>query len=70
MMLLPVLTGQNAVNDHLRSIFSLPACFGGLGFINPVTESSKQFSDSVFILSPFVEVIVSKLEWCSYRQVA
>ena len=51
MMLLPVLTGQNAVNDHLRSIFSLPACFGGLGFINPVTESSKQFSDSVFILS-------------------
>ena len=39
---------------------SLPARLGGLGFIDPVTESSKQFSDSVFILSPFVEAIVSK----------
>ena len=58
--LLPTLIGQCAVNDHLRSIFSLPARLGGLGFSNPFTESSKQYSDSVFILTPLMDAIMTK----------
>ena len=43
---------QNAINDYLRSIFSLPARLGGLGLANPIVDSSRQFSDSAYILSP------------------
>ena len=60
MKLLPILTGQNAINDYLRSIFSLPARLGGLGLANPIVDSSRQFSDSAYILSPLVEAILDK----------
>ena len=57
-----ILTGQNAISDYLRSIFSLPARLGGLGLVNPIVDSSRQFSDSVYILSPLVEAILQKNE--------
>eukprot|EP00116_Pleurobrachia_bachei_P009019 sb/3469281/ len=34
--LIPSMTGQPVINERLRSVFSLPARFGGLGIQNPV----------------------------------
>ena len=58
--LIPVLTGRNAVNDSIRSLFSLPAHLGGLGLTNPIREADTQYHDSISILSPIVESIVMR----------
>ena len=58
--LIPILTGRNAVNDSIRSLFSLPARLGGLGLTNPIREADTQYHDSISILSPIVESIVMR----------
>ena len=36
LQLLPALTGQEAFNNNLHSLMSLPARLGGMGIINPL----------------------------------
>ena len=60
MKLIRVLNGRNAVNDSVRSLLSLPAHLGDLGLINPIREAEIQYNDSVLILSPFLESIVTR----------
>ena len=58
--LIPILTGRNAVNDSIRSLFSLPAHLGALGLTNPIREVDTQYHDSISILSLIVESIVTR----------
>ena len=55
---LPNLTGQCSFSDMERDLLSLPPRLGGLGVINPATYSTFQFSSSVGITAPLVELIV------------
>ena len=57
---LPNLTGQCSFSDMERDLLSLPPRLGGLGVINPATYSSFQFSSSVSITAPLVELIVQQ----------
>ena len=57
---LPNLTGQCSFSDLERDLLSLPPRLGGLGVINPATYSSFQFSSSVSITAPLVELIVQQ----------
>jgi hypothetical protein len=50
--LLPAITGQNAPNDALCEVFSLPPSLGGLGIINPVLTSSHHNRNSLKITKP------------------
>ena len=50
--LLPALTGQEAFNDNLRSLVSLPARLGGMGIINPLAIGDMQYQSSVMITAP------------------
>ena len=56
--LIPTLSDQSGVNDLFRSIPSLPARLGGLRIIHPLSESSQQYHDSIFILSPLTNAII------------
>ena len=58
--ILPNLTGQCSFSDLERDLLSLPPRLGGLGVINPATYSSFQFSSSVSITAPLVELIVQQ----------
>ena len=56
---LPNLTGQSSFSDAERDLLSLPPRLGGLGIINPAKYSS-QFSSSVSITAPLVELILQQ----------
>ena len=55
--LIPTLSGQAGVNDLTRSILSPPVRLGGLGIRDPLYESTQQYTDSTFILSPLINAI-------------
>ena len=57
---LPNLTGQSSFSDAERDLMALPPRLGGLGIINPVRYSSFQFSSSVNITAPLVELILQQ----------
>ena len=56
--LLPVLLGQGPPNDSLRDLFSLPACFGGMGIINPVITAVDQHSKSMGVSQPLNDLVL------------
>ena len=55
-----MLTGRNAVCDSIHCILSLPVRLGGLGLINPIRKAATSYSNSTYILSPIVELIVMR----------
>ena len=57
---LPNLTRQCSYSDAERNLLSLPPQLGSLGVINPATCSTFQFSSSVSIIAPLVELIVQQ----------
>ena len=67
---LPNLTGQPSFNDTERKLFSLPARFGGLGVGDPSQYSTFQYSASVAITAPLVQLILRQSSappadvWC------
>ncbi len=64
MSLIPTLTGQDGINDTIRLIqvhvLSLTARLGGMGIPIPAKESTKQYDDSVYILSPLINSVIQK----------
>ena len=50
--LIPSLTGRDAVNDIERELLSLPIRYGGMGLINPSSNSSAHFNTSMAVTSP------------------
>lgn len=59
---LPNLTGQCSfmISGVERDLLSLPHRLGGLGIINPPKYSFSQFSSSVSITAPLVELILQQ----------
>ena len=58
--LIPAWTGKAPPSDLERDLFALPARLGGLGILNPVTLSSKEFHASVSISAPLRNLIESQ----------
>jgi hypothetical protein len=56
--LIPALTGHTGISDSLRLLLSFPSRLGGMGLSNPKEESLKQYTDSIFILSPLIDSIL------------
>ena len=59
MVFIPSLLGREAVNDIERDWLSLPTRFGGLGLYNPILFSKSQYSSSVDITGPLVDLLCS-----------
>ena len=57
-VLIPSITGQNAPNDLLRELFTLPCRLGGLGIPNPSQVSNEQYSNSMLVSSPLISLIL------------
>ena len=58
--LLPAWTGKAPPNAADRDLFALPARLGGLGIVNPSSHASKEFSASVQLSSPPVDLILQQ----------
>ena len=58
--LLPAWTGKAPPNAADRDLFALPARLGGLGIVNPSSRASKEFSASVQLSSPLVDLILQQ----------
>ena len=56
---LPALTSQDAPDDCLRDLFGLPCRAGGLGIPNPCVMSKNQFSNSLLVTAPLVELFIN-----------
>lgn len=52
------LTNQSFFSDAERDLMALPPRLGGLGIVNPARYSSFQFSSSVSITAPLVQLIL------------
>ena len=57
---LPSLTGQCSFNVTDRCLLSLPTRLGGLGVIDPSKYLAYQFSSSVRVAAPLVELILQQ----------
>jgi len=57
---LPNLTGQPSFNGIERKLFTLPACLGGLGIVDPSKYSEFQYSTSVAITAPLDQSILQQ----------
>ncbi len=57
---IPALTGRSAPADLERELLSLPAKFGGLGIINPVTSAESEHSASLRLTSDLVCLLVQQ----------
>ena len=58
--LIPARTGREACSPTERELLSLPARLGGLGLINPATNSSDAFTASERITAPLAALIISQ----------
>ena len=58
--LIPALIGREACSPTERELLSLPAGLGGLGLINPATNSSETFTASERITAPLAALIISQ----------
>ena len=58
--LIPAWTGRAPPNAIERDLFKLPARLGGLGIVNLPSRSSSEFSSSMKISSPLIELILKK----------
>ena len=59
-LLIPSLTGQGHPNDLIRDLFSLPVRLGGLGLVNPASNSCSQFQASTRISEPLKNLILTQ----------
>ena len=57
-VLIPSITGQNAPNDLLHELFTLPCRLGGLGIPNPSQVSNEQYSNSMLVSSPLISLLL------------
>ena len=57
---LPALTSQDAPDDCLRDLFGLPCHAGGVGIPNPCVMSKNQFSNSLSVTVPLVELLINQ----------
>ena len=56
----PSLTGQEATNDELRDLFGLPCRLGGLGIPNPSHLSSEQYTNSLSVTMPLINLLLDQ----------
>ena len=68
--LIPAWTGKAPPSDLERDLFALLARPGGLGIVNPVTLSSKEFPASVSISAPLCDLIQSQQTGYPRRTIA
>ena len=68
--LIPAWTGKAPPSDLERDLFALPTRLGGLGIVNPVTLSSKEFPASVSISAPLCDLIESQQTGYPRRTIA
>ena len=57
-VLIPAITGKEAINDTERQWLSLPTRYGGMGIINPKSHSSQQYQDSLAVTDPMIQVLL------------
>ena len=57
---LPALTSQDAPENCLRNLLSQPCRAGGLGIPNPFVMSKNQFSNSLSVTAPLVELRINQ----------
>ena len=57
-LLLPSITGQNALSDDERDLMALPARLGGLGIADPSRQATGHFSSSEKITAPLATLIL------------
>ena len=58
--LLPAITGQAVINEKLRSLFALPARFGGLGIQNPIDVSDHEYTFSKLLTEDLSSAILNQ----------
>ena len=63
--LLPAITGQAVINEKLRSLFALPARFGGLGIQNPIDVSDHEYTFSKLLTEDLSSIfnLQCKFDW-------
>ena len=59
-----------APNDTFRDLFVLPCHHGGLGLMNPVLLSTRQYQNSLSVCGPMVELVVSQCTQIPYDTLA
>ena len=59
-LLIPALTGRPPCSNVERDIFALPSRLGGLGILNPSTNSQASFHASVTLTTPLVNLITAQ----------
>ena len=59
-VLIPALTNQPPVNDATRCLLALPSRLGGMGIVNPETQSSTQHCASQKVTRPLVDLILQQ----------
>ena len=56
---IPALTGKPVPGHHERELFALPTRLGGLGLINPTKQSDLEYTASINISCPLLDLIMS-----------
>ena len=56
--LIPALTGREACSVAERDLLTLPVRLGGMGLVNPMSESTHAFEASKHVTAPLVALIV------------
>ena len=57
-MFIPALTGLDAPGDLERELFAMPARYGGLGLVNPVSIAEIEHQTSVRFMAHLVAAII------------
>ena len=57
---IPALTGREACSSAERDLLALPVRLGGMGLVNPLSESTHAFEASKRITAPLVALIVAQ----------
>ena len=56
---IPALTGKPVLDHHERELFALPVRLGGLGLINATKQSDLEYTASINISCPLLDLIMS-----------
>ena len=55
---IPIITGQSAPDDTMRTLLSLPVRLGGLSLTDPMTVADTEYEASVRLTAPLADLIV------------
>ena len=66
-VLLPTITGQDALNNVHRALFTLPCRLGGLNIPDRVSVSTVQYSNSLLVSSPLISLLLDQSDIIPYE---